>query len=225
MAEISGIKLKDLAAPIHDALARYQELSQGALTFDLDEVGDLALTSDKPNSARSVTDVKSHGASIGKLFVIAFKPEDGTGDESAYKLDDLVMPRRYPALPKIVPRSKAGTNQEAHMALVSQRIDDVHADQQMYGGAFDLIGLNGRLIKKIGELGHPIDIAAEDLSPITTLTVGYDPNTGERFGDPHAVYNPNRTVQVAGFLAISDEIYKSHPEILAGFKPQKPRTP
>lgn len=224
MSEISGIKLKSLETPIHDALAKYQDQTGGALAFELDKAGILIPTPEKPNSARSTTEVTHNGEKVGDLYVIAFKPQDGTGDENTFGLDNLIVPLRYPKLPKIVPRSKAGTHQEAHMALVSQYIDDVHADQELFGGAYDLIGLDGRFIRKIGELGHAVSLEPEDLTPITTLTVGYRPN-GKRFGDPHAVYNPRETVQVAGFLAISDEEYEKHPDILAGLHPQEPRKP
>lgn len=234
-AEITGIKLKELEIPIHDALEQYQDLSQGSLTFELDDVGLLVPTPDKPNSARSQTVVRHLGEKIGDLYVIAFKPGDGTGDEKTYSLDDLVVGSGYPRATKVVPRSKEGTHSEGHLSLLSQKIDDVHADPEKFAGRYDLLGLDGKVIKKMGELGHSTTVSLADLTPITTLTVGWrdsresiDTPLGrmsfqERFGDPHAVYNPNNAVQVAGFLAISDEVYQKHPEILASLNPREPR--
>lgn len=224
MSEISGIKLKTLEIPIHETLGQYQTLSNG-LEFDLDHAPKLELTPDKPNSARSTTKVKYLGEEIGDLYVIAFDEGDGTGDLKTYSLDDLRVATGYPRAAKVVPRGKSGTREEAELAIASQDTDNVHADPQKFAGTFDLLGLDGHLIKKIGELGHPADLETSELTPITTLTVGYRSGTDERFGDPHAVYNPNRALQVAGFLAIRDEVYQKHPEILAGLQPQEPRQP
>jgi hypothetical protein len=229
MSEVAGINLKNLEEPIREALLAYSDVSDGRLAFDLDVAGSLVATPEKPNSARSQSSVKYKGKTIGDLFVIAFKPGDGTGDEKTYSLDDLAAPVGYPRHAKIVPRSKAGTAEEAHMALLAHKIDDIHAEAEFFSGSYDLISLNGNVIYKAGELGHPVDIDTDVMTPIATYTVGSRPASGlggktsERFGDPHAIYNPHKeTLQVAGFLAISDELFKSHPEVLRSLRPIEP---
>lgn len=226
--EIEGISLKTLKEPIYEVLRAYQDRTNGALEFQLEpddegkDASDLTLTPDKPNTARSATPVIHLGEKIGDLYVIAFKPYDGTGDTKTFSLDKLTVDGPYPRLDKVVPRSKGGTHHEGHMTIVSHNVDDVHADPVRFAGAYDPLGLDGHLIKKIGELGQSATVGEDELSPLTTLTVGYRQDTGERFGDPHAVYNPNRTVQVAGFLAISDEVHKKYPSLLDSLDPKLP---
>lgn len=230
MSEISGVKLDDLQEPIRQALSAYEEESDG-LEFDLETAGILTATPDKPNSARSRSAVHFKRKNIGDLYVIAFKPGDGTGDEKTHSLEGLITPAGLPKEAKIVPRSKAGIAEEAHLALFRHRLEDVHADPELFGGTFDLISLAGNLIYKAGELGHPIEVAESEMTPTTTYTVGTRAHNtqidwaGERFGDPHAVYSPHEgLLQVAGFLAIYDEVFKSHPEILASLHPVEPRS-
>jgi hypothetical protein len=231
MTETAGIELAKLEEPIHEALQTYSSLTEGQLEFDLDSAAKLVATPDKSTSARSQTAVKYLGERIGDLFVIAFKPQDGTGDEKTYRLDNLVSTGRYPREAKIVPRSKKGIYSEGHLAIVRQQLDDIHADPELFAGTYDLIGLQGNLINKIGELGHSATVQVDDMTPLTTLTTGYRPRpdiptlVSERFGDPHAVYSSDKSsLQVAGFLAITDEVYKAHPDIMAGLNPQEPRT-
>src|SRR3989344_4309600 len=128
--EVAGIKLKNFEAPIIDALKQYQNLTDGALEFELDSndrehnAGVLGLTPERPNSARSTTKVKYLGKEIGSLYVIAFNEGDGTGDVLTYDIEDLKVAKGYPRADKVVPRSKEGTRQEAHLAVASQNIDD-----------------------------------------------------------------------------------------------------
>jgi len=225
--EIAGIKLKNLEDPIRRALREYEKESEGLLKFDEDEASRLDLTPNKPNSARSATDFRFRGETVGKLFVIGFKPEDGSGDESGYKLDDLVVDSVYPRTTRVVPRNKTSINSEGHLTVVRHKIEDPHADPELFGGTFDLLGLDGRTIRKIGELGQAQTVSIENLKPLTTLTVGYRTGSDgkpERFGDPHAVYSsvPD-AVQVCAFLAISDEIYQKYGNILSSLHPQEPR--
>lgn len=218
-AELMGVAFERLEEPIRVALETYQEISNNSLIFNGDSACKLVLTPDKPNSARSATDVLFQKVLIGKLYVIAFKPGDGTGSQDYYKLDNLVFEPPYPRAILAIPRNKVGLHSEAHLTIASHSIEDLHAEPQLYAGTFDLLGLDGNFVRKIGELGHPegTDIKA----PVATLTVGY--RGSNRFGDPHAVYNktPN-TVQVCAFLAISDEVHKIYPNILVNLNPQYP---
>ena len=217
-AEIMGVSLSNLEAPIRTALNTYEEVSSGDLRFDADNACRLQLTSDKPNSARSETEATFQGLPIGRLFVIAFKTGDGTGSEVSYKLEDLQIEAPYPRSVLVVPRNKTGVHSEAHMTIASQTVDDVHAEPELFAGRYDLLGLDGTLVKKIGELGH---IETENVDPITTLTVGYADM--KRFGDPHAVFNSlPSAVQVCAFLAITEEVHKMYGEVLESLKPQLP---
>lgn len=219
--EVAGITLEQLEEPIQEALKQYEAVSEGRLAFDIEDAATLTPTPDKPNSARSATDAKFKGETVGKLFVIAFKPEDGTGDESGYKLDDLADESGKHTV-KRVPRNKTGVHSEGHLTVLTKQLEEPNKDPELFAGTFDLLGLDGKTIRKIGELGQKTTVTTEELEPFTTLTVGYKQD-GERFGDPHAVYSPlPETLQVCAFLAISDEMYESHPEILTGLNPQEP---
>jgi len=217
---IMGVRLERFRDPIRLALATYQDMSK--IKFDIDSACNLERTPDKPNSARSATDAYYNGDLIGKLFIIAFKPLDGTGDEKSHQLKDLTIQKGpYPKHGKIVPRAKTGIHEEAHLTIVTYEIDNAHAEPILFNGSFDLLGLDEKMIKKIGILGH--DDCIKEQNPITTLTVGYDQNN-QRFADPHAVFsNMSGNIQVCGFLAVTEEIHKKYGDILNGLNPQFPK--
>lgn len=217
--DIMGVSLDKLEDPIRIALASYQEWS--GLKFDRDNACRLVLTPDKPNSARSSTDVLLQEEKVGTLYVIAFKPGDGTGSEDNYQLKDLNVDNPYPTATLVVPRNKTGVHSEAHLTIVSHVMEDSHAEPKLYFGTFDLLGLEGNRVKKIGELGPPDTTVISHR--LATLTVGFIGS--RRFGDPHAVYSriPG-VVQVCAFLAISDDVNKNHPYILNSLNlPNPPR--
>jgi hypothetical protein len=218
---LMSIPLTRFEEPIGQALKTYQEISDNGLVFDPKGASKLRLTPDKSNSARSVTDALFMAEKIGTLYLIAFKPGDGTGDESGYKLSDLQVDSQYSRQTLIVPRNKTGVHHEAHLAIVRHRTEDLHAEPELYAGTFDLVGLDGNNIKKIGELGHPVN--EKNTTPLATLTVGYGKGE-ERFGDPHAVFSGiSNAVQVCAFLAISDDVHKKYQSILDGLNPKLPR--
>lgn len=220
-AEVVGVPLNRFEGPIETALKRYQEISGGDLVFDIGRATKLEPTPNLVNSARSATEALYRGNPIGKLYVIAFKPGDGTGSEVSHKLQDLEVDPPYPRQVLVVPRSKSGTYNEGHMTIATHIIDDAHAEPVEFAGKFDLVGLNGKIVKKIGELGQPEN--PESINPVTTLTVGF---LGlYRFGDPHAVYSAELAkIQVCAFLGISNEVQAQYPDILDRLNPQLPRT-
>lgn len=216
--EVMGLSLDRLDDPIRNALKTYQEISDNGLRFDVDHACKLEPTPTKTNSARSESEVVFRGDLIGKLYVIAFKPGDGSGSEVDYKLQDLKVDSPYPRDARIVPRKKTGIHSEGHLTIVAHKVEDPHAEPELYRGTFDLLGLDGDTIKKIGELGHAV--SALTARPVTTFTVGY--RGTERFSDPHAVFSIKPALQVCGFLAVSDTVHKNHPNIWDGLKPQYP---
>jgi hypothetical protein len=219
-AEVMGVPLSRLEYPIQVALEHYQDIADNGLVFDAIPASQLTPTPDKPNSARSETDVLFRDIPIGKLYVLAFKPGDGTGSEVFYRLSDLEVAFPYPINVGVIPRDKVGVYNEGHLTIATHELDDVHADPELYSGRFDLLGLSNNQVVKIGELGQPGDAVIYE--PAVTLTVGYD-SEGNRFGDPHAVYSDiAASLQVCAFLAVSDAIQQLHPDLLKAWNPHYP---
>lgn len=225
--EVAGIPLSRLEVPIWIALKSYQDITDGKLRFEVAKACKLIQTPGKANSARSATDVTlidtyNRAQIISKLYVIAFKPGDGTGDTTTYKMGDLDVDGPYPNTERVIPRSKKDIRYETHLTVVAHKIDDSHAEPELFKGTFDLLGLKGKTVLKKGELGQSGEKKAA--YPKTTFTLGYV--DGQRFGDPHAVYSaiPD-SLQVCAFIALTEEmdaklflehssnpLHKLHPE-------------
>ena len=206
--EVAGVNLEIFEDPTRVALKAYEETSRGFFEFETDKAPILEPTPNLSNSARSVTMARYKGKPIGNLVVIAFKLGDGTGKESEqYNRGKYKVHPSLPAVPRVVPRSKTDgelpqrnrIHSEAHLALLTHKIDDAHAEPELFDGSLDLIGVKRDTIQKIGVLGGRSSLADETAA---TLTVGY--NQAGRFGDPHAVFNsmPGK-LQVCAFLAIT----------------------
>ncbi len=231
--EVAGIKLKELELHIRSAVRDYQRLGNGTLVFDPDRAAELQLTPEKPNSARSKTEVRDHrGDYVGDLYTIAFKPEDGTGDEGTFKVHDLDFDPEYPQEAKTVPRSKSATHTEIYLPILSQRIDR-HFSPTPFGGTLDLLGLDKShkrpKVIKLGELGY--QGWADPRKPQAVYTTGWRKNLGkpfkERFGDPHAVFNslPD-TLVIAAFLAVTnDTLLRANSTALTSLESIRPREP
>ncbi len=210
------------------ALIGYMADSGMQMGFDLEAATKLTATPDKPNSARSVSKVQYGKDIIGDLFVIAFAPYDGTGDDKTLHLPSVDIAPGYPRTPKILPRSKAGIHSEVHLPLLAIDSAVDSAEPDMLYGRYDLIGLDQGVVGKIGWLvsyqGMPLDRSS------ATYTVGYDYDRyrsyfggGVRFGDPHAVYNPSpNLLQVCGFIALTNEQYENTPGALQSLSPNSP---
>ena len=229
MKEVAGVNLGDLVEPLRYALNVYKNMSDGQLNFDIDDASKLQLTPDKPNSARSAVEVRTADEVIGKLFVIAFKPFDGTGDESAHLLSELTVAKGYPAASKIVPRDKSGIAREVLLTVLTKEVESKHTDPKIFNGLFELLGIESKLIKKIGTLGQEAESETKNqILPTATYTVENSPNVAmlkrRRFGDPHAVYNSNPDrLQVAAFFAVSDIVEQKYPDLLLGLQPKPAR--
>ena len=237
-AEVVGVPVASLEETIRFGLQGYSEVSDGKVEFDLDAAGKLELTPDKPNSARSATTVMYLGEAAATFYVIAFAPEDGTGDESHQELVD-VDTGEYPHATKVIGRNKYLTHSEAHLTILTRQIEDVDAEPIAFAGNLDL--LDGRFgkVEKLAELGQEdYQSVVEGKSfafPRSTLTVGYKgalkwkEGDGmwsywrQRFGEVHAVYNPHEELQVCGFIGIPAEGCTSEDlDVLRALKTEEP---
>lgn len=241
--EVAGVNLEALEDPIYQALTRFSEITDGRVLFGyLEKAVKLELTPDKPNSARSSVPVFHEYEEAGTLHVIAFAPHDATGDDKTYTADQLVN-RHFPDDPKYYPRSKARVHAEAHLSLLSQRINS-QDDPVLFAGHLSMLGVFSRNyfgtmenhLTEIGYVGMESHSFASriqrrdvDKIPHATLTTGYrgemeHPEApGERFGDPHALLNMSGlVVQVAGFIAISPEAAPKHLDTLRLLKAEEP---
>jgi hypothetical protein len=228
-AEVMGVPLSRFEGPIRQAVRTYEILADNGLQLDSNNACKLELTPTRPNSARSVTEVLFMAENIGKLYIIAFKYGDGTGDElNGYKLEDLEVDEGYPRSTLVVPRNKTdvdpnkSVHHEAHLTIVTHKIEDVHAEPVMFAGRLDVLGLKGKKITKIGQLGYSKSEDGDSYDPLATFTVGFD-SEGERFGDPHAVYDGiSDSVQVGAFLAVTERINNLYPHLFDSLAPQMP---
>lgn len=201
--KLGNVYLGDVQDQVALALEAYGEISNGALWFNVDSAVDLKLTPDKHNTARSAS-----SARVGKqaltLYVIAFMPGDGTGDESALKLDQIRSFGNYPRKAGVVPRDKSTTQHEAHLTIASFRTDGI---ARPFAGCLDLVGINDQAeLVRLGSLGQTppefeaIMQAREIADPTSTFTLW---RVGEfAFGGKHSVHNASDVLQVCGFIGI-----------------------
>ena len=220
MSNVSKSDLINFQDPVRIALANYSERSDGKVSFDLDTATQLELTPDKPNSARSRSVVEHLGKPVGDLYVIVFDYEDGTGDESTYRLKDSMMGGFYPLERKVVPRSKAAVHSEAHLTIASNHPHKPNADPVMYAGNLEVVGFHNERFTRLAHLGQTpgqfkdAELGLATAEPTATFTTGYRVSNGERFGDPHSVFNPRMNVQICGFIAVSNEMADEHASML-----------
>lgn len=229
MQKVVGVTLESFADPVRTALGQYSDMTDGKVAFDLDEAIKFELTPQKPNSARSSSQVKHLGETIGNLVVIAFAFEDGTGDESMFRLNDRISYGLYPREAKVMPRSKAAVDSEAHLTMASFFAYAPNEDPVMFAGSLELIAFKRPdYLSQLATLGQSFGAFSEatfgnsEASPTVTLTTATDPATGEKFGDPHAVFNSMPLVQVCGFIAVSPELAEKHAGMLPTLGAVKP---
>lgn len=208
MSHVSGIELSAITEPVRQALIGYQRWSEDTVRFELDEASRLESTPDKPNAARSVTTIRYLGEAVATMYVIAFRPGDGTGDETTYQLNTLDT-GEYPVRTSVVPRSKTPVHTEAYVPLTSLIIDQPNADPVLYAGNQARIGVYGQKLVALGDIGQTREEFQASMGgrrkiilPRVSLTTGLQ-ESGERFGDPHAIYNNHpEYLQVCGFFAL-----------------------
>lgn len=236
ISEVAGIPLREFEEPIRDALFYYSTVTDERVEFNGDEAARLTLTPEKPNSARTATEFTFEGETAGNLYVIAFAPEDATGDEKTYTLD-AVNTGEFPAEAKYLPRSKAGIDSEAHLAIATSTIDTADSPS-LFAGSLSVLGLEDGVVTEVGQVGQEIRDFGLTMRkiraarPTVSLTTGYrnglylPPGVQgeERFGDPHAILNRHPgAVQVCGFVAVSTENAARHRRILEMLGAREPR--
>ena len=202
--------------PLESALKDYEELFRGEITFG--DFKDFELTPKKPNYARTVVPVNYEGSKIGDMYVIVFRPGDGTGAVGDYGLEladtEVFSPRKKEGL---IPRSKKGIICEGYFPMFSLNEDSAVA---LHAGSMQeiTVGTRSRELERAWILGQSRPLFLEalkesvKLQPRVYYTVGTatDSTTHQlkRFGDPHSIYDDlfeTNATQVAGFLAITDE--------------------
>jgi hypothetical protein len=169
-------------------------------------------TPDKPNFARSVVPVRYDDQPIGDMYVIVFMPGDGTGDEKTFKLGQLEIPKehQYAERPeKVLPRRKDGVFCEGMFPIFST----VGNTRYLFTVSLEELTVDNvadpKKVIKTWDLG--MERSRHDTLPShynVYLTTGHR-SDGKRFGDPHAIVNATDKIQVAGFLAITDEKKKA----------------
>lgn len=224
---IKNISTESLRGPIYDSVKRYSEIAgQKGLVFNPDDLQELTLTPDKPNTARTVIEARDHhGEKVGDMYVIAFKPQDGTGDSKSRRISDLDVKYPYFYVEALTPRDKA-LGSEVHLGILSQAAWE--REPTPFGGQLDLIGLRGLSLGRLGTLGVGRSSSknistlgfsepAQDLQPNASYTVKGEGLSRE--GDPHAAYNYTSELVVAAFLAV-----ESHNAFLLqnAFNPRSP---
>jgi hypothetical protein len=227
--EVCGVPLDDFSDYIRVALASYASKTDGHYGFDIDNAAHLDYVTGKL-TARSQTDVMRGDEKVADLFVIAFAPEDGTGDNNTYTLDQLNM-GCFPDDKKYFPRSKSAVHSEVHLTIAAKKTETMN-DPVLFAGHLSVLGLiDTNSVAEVGYVGQESHSFARSLvqgigedrevRPMATLTTGYERglystfDPGERFGDPHAILNRVQyAIQVAGFIAITPDAAPEHLELL-----------
>ena len=217
---VNGVRLAEFSEPIAHVLNAYSLLSDARIEFDYIAASQLETTRDKPYSARSNSSIIYDGVNVASLVVLAFGQGDATGDYSTFEPGELKS-GKFPDVSKYTPRTKLGIFAEAHLTLLSRELG---ADSPcvLYAGHLGVLGVDDNAVTEIGYIGQSLPEYSAHMQscrsarPTTTLTTGYKDDTkqiqlagGERFGDPHAIFNGSTAIQVCGFIALrADNPYR-----------------
>ncbi len=170
----------------------------------------------KAYTARTTIPINYKGAKKGDLQIILFKPGDGTGNEDYFTNQDLIIPNDLAFRDKperVFPRYKEGVLVEVLFPLFSIYSNSIHINNICLEELTIKYEDGTKTIKRMPHLGSNPEMYKQDLRngvqsrpPFIQMTVGHM-RSGERFGDPHAIYCPKEFValQVVGFLAIREK--------------------
>jgi len=193
---ISMIDLKEFRDNLEVALGEYAQKFD--LTFK--DFPNFKRTENKPTYARTIVPVES----VGDMYVIIFRPYDGTGDAKSFPgtgIPSRLYQNVFPA--RVIPRSKEGVLAEGYFPFFNQAKDEYVG---LFAGHLDELTLEDGEIVPRWQLGQN---KSEFLKAINTGSMSLLPRiqytVNESFGDPHAIYNSTDVVQVAGFLSIKEE--------------------
>lgn len=221
MKKLNSDKMKSQDLDLHSfreptlkALKEYSNYHENKLTFG--EFQDYRLTPEKSSTARTLIPCFYNSTKVGEMCAIVFLHGDGTGDESTYKIDDIIIPdylRHIENKVGIIPRSKSGIICEAAFPLFT--IDDkgrityfaVHLQKTTAKE-------NPTRIVEGHYFGRPkydyiraIELQQQE-TPGVYFTIATD-YKGKRYGDdPHATYfglDRKDIAQVAGFLSVNNK--------------------
>jgi len=194
------------------ALNKYEEITNRLLGFD--GLSFFEQYDNKGYFAKAITDVDFYDSNIGKMHIVAFKPEDGTGDESTFRVTDILTPERldYNENPfKIIPRSKYGVLYELFFPLLCL---DQYGEDRFAVCLEELTVIDNKIVS-LGNIGisqsefrQAINSGLEIMPHIGMTTASVRPY---EFGDPHAIHYDPRVlnvdkeyVQIAGFLSFTE---------------------
>lgn len=191
------------------------------------QIPELSLTPEGTNFARTLVPVRVAGEHVLNAWVIAFRPGDGTGNDSGFAEGSLILPEHLSRASShgdlaLYPRPKTGITAEICVPLANAAF-----------GHFYKITKLGILTVSTQEEGPTVTDAGVYLDDADSfITLGTD-NFGRRVGDPHALFYPatqsldseyGRTaLEVVAFLpSLNGEDYEL--DLLAAFNPTNPYT-
>ncbi|MBR9676519.1 hypothetical protein GOV04_00065 [Candidatus Woesearchaeota archaeon] len=218
---LEQLNSEEVIEVLDETLAGFEVLTEDNLIFaDLQNIEPFKQIPGKPYTARMSIPATYHGHDAGELVVVAFRPGDGTGDDSVFRPGQLIIPKHYRHKEnpqRVFPRKKGGLRAELFFPLFS-----LYPNGAPFLGGVSLEELvvddpqNPMSLVKGWDLGLPSENYADsvlghvliDSMPDIELTTGHVDHSpvGGRFGDPHAIYfgAPVEMTQVAGFLAIPE---------------------
>lgn len=246
---VAGIELERFEAPVERALETYAEMTGGKLEFDMPVATALKSTMGSAGfSGISRSYVNYCGDNMGSLKVFALAPGDATGHEtpernltfralsktglglylSALAPGDVQKPRKI--TPRFIPVPKPSTNSELSLAVATFLHD--HEEPVMFANNLRTLGIDDSGdkpgIAETGIVGEPSELyecalkGKIALDGDVTITLGRDPQTNQRFGDPGAIANSRSTVQVAAVLSLNNGDSSAQQELIQQLQAHQP---
>lgn len=203
----------DFRDPVRDALTAVIDKTDGKLTFNLEKASVLEPTPDKPNTARSEVKADYGGIVVSKMVVVVFAPRDGTGSEDAENgmtVQNLEFGLDMPVDGRCIPRFKLEKGIHREIALGLCALDSgTDAEPALFANHLQLLTIdpqhpdmvvNGHYLGQPERDMHTSVHYGRDAKLVSNFTCGENAN-GQRFGDPHAVFNQSPSIwQVAAFM-------------------------